>query len=72
MAAETLQALHMQFPQVRLVQLNAGDKRNALPREALASICVRFSTNDLSKGIHREILKVVEHCQQLAIHWRAL
>ena len=40
MAAETLDAILRAAPKARLASLRAGDKRNALPREALAVLMV--------------------------------
>lgn len=40
MAAEILHAIFALCPDARLAQLNAGDKRNALAREATASLYV--------------------------------
>lgn len=43
MAAETLDAVLKAAPNARLASLSAGDKRNALPREALAVLLVSAS-----------------------------
>ena len=41
MVAELLHAVFASSPDARLVHLAAGDKRNALPREGVATISVR-------------------------------
>lgn len=45
MAAEVLYAVFDKYPEARLAQLTAGDKRNALPREAVATIFVLLRTS---------------------------
>ena len=50
MVAELLHAIFALSPEACLAQLSAGDKRNALPREAAASIYVRFHSKDLLLG----------------------
>lgn len=59
MAAETLDAVFKVSSGARLVALRAGDKRNALPREALAMLLVsaamHFHPGSLTCRSHRHL-----------------
>ena len=73
MAAELLHAIFALSPEARLAQLNAGDKRNALPREAAASIYVRLTLRDphidqschSSKKTRADLMEVIFYVKSL-------